>query len=415
MSTSCHFQSIAVACGGTGGHLFPGLAVARKLAQRDCDVTLMISSKEVDQNAVKNMRDFKVVTLPALCMKRGRQIAFLRGVCQSYKAAKNLFRTQAPDAALAMGGFSSAAPMLAAKSVGARTFLHESNTVPGRVNFWLSWIVDHAFVGFPCAAHRLRRCPVTVSGTPVRPQFHPQSAAASRSILGLESQRPVLLVMGGSQGASGVNRLVARALPRVAKVAPDWQWLHLAGPNDAEELRQVYASLNLTALVYPFFDKMELALGAASAAISRAGASSLAELSAMRLPALLVPYPAATANHQWHNARAFATSGAARLLEENQATPEIVTDSLLDLVRSETVRQTMQSALARWERPQAADEIAEAIVQSISKSESKAFAPGSVRPANAQTSGLNSASGSTASLLKPAVTGAPRREEPATI
>jgi len=344
------------------------MAVAEKLAQRGCNVTLLVSPKEVDQQAVKDLKSVAVVTLPAVGLKRGCVIDFIRGFHRSHRAARRLFRLRKPDAVLAMGGFTSAPPILAGKAAGARTFLHESNTIPGRANCWLSWVVDHAFVGFASAGGRFKRCRVTVSGTPARPQFHPRDLASCRLALGLDPLRPVLLVMGGSQGASGVNEIIERSLPFFAKVAPQYQWFHLAGPKDTARLQQTYANLQLSAVVQPFFDRMELALGAASAAVSRAVASSLAELAAMRLRAVLVPFPAATANHQFHNACAYATSGAAQLIEQNLATPEVMAKSLLRLAQNEAVRETMQTALARWERPQAANEIAESILEAVSAS-----------------------------------------------
>ncbi len=354
-----------IACGGTGGHLFPGLAVAQKLAQRDCQVTLLVSPKEVDQHAVKCASQVDVVTLPAVCLKRGSEIAFIRGFSQSYRLSRKLFRWLKPEAALAMGGFTSAPPILAAKAARARTFLHESNTIPGRANRWLSRVVDHGFIGFPSAASRLKRCSLTISGTPVRPQFKEGDVASCRVELGLEPERPVVLVMGGSQGAHGINELVLRSLPLLAQTAPDWQWLHLTGSNDAIEVRRAYTALNLTAIVHPFFDRMECALGAASAAVTRAGASTLAELAVMELPALLVPYPSATDNHQWHNAHAYATTGAARLLTQADATPEQLARSLIDLVRNDAVRHAMQAALSRWHRPVAADDIADRMLEAV--------------------------------------------------
>src|ERR1700742_2809014 len=140
---------IAIACGGTGGHLFPGLAVAEQLKQRGCDITLLISPKEVDQKSVQAAREMRIETLPAVGLVRGSRLAFLRGFAQSYRAARKLFKQNPPDAVLAMGGFTSAPPVLAGKFMGARTFLHESNTIPGRANRWLSRFVQEAFVGFP--------------------------------------------------------------------------------------------------------------------------------------------------------------------------------------------------------------------------------------------------------------------------
>lgn len=374
MNHSQSSRPIAIACGGTGGHLFPGLAVAHELLERDCSVTLLVSPKEVDQQAVKHLLGMEVMTLPAVGLKRGSEIAFLRGFCRSYRAAKKLFESRCPQAVLAMGGFTSAPPILAARTSGAQAFLHESNTIPGRANRWLSWLVNRAFVGFPVAACRLHNHRVTATGTPVRPQFRLRDAAECRAALGLHPERPVLAVIGGSQGASGINDLVIQSLPLLARSFPMLQWFHLSGPSDAVRVEQAYNDLGLNAVVRPFFAEMELVLGAATAAVSRAGASSLAEFAAMQVPALLVPYPAATENHQFHNAKAFVETGAARLLLQEQATAESLVKSIFDLIESKVVRGTTQKALARWHSPNAAEQIAEAILESIMESEPRQVA-----------------------------------------
>jgi UDP-N-acetylglucosamine--N-acetylmuramyl-(pentapeptide) pyrophosphoryl-undecaprenol N-acetylglucosamine transferase len=258
-----------------------------------------------------------------------------------------------------MGGFTAAPPILAAKRLRARTFLHESNTIPGRANRWLACIVDEAFVGFPQAAARLRTRSVLLTGTPVRRQFQPRDAYTCRVALGLDPTRPVLLVMGGSQGASGINELVTGALPLFRQRAPELQLLHLAGPSDSGKIIATCHSLGLKAVVHSFLSEMELALGAATVAVSRAGASSLAELAAMRLPAVLVPYPAATDDHQSHNARAFEKTGAARLLEQKTATPESLAAPVLALLENPADRDAMRAALVQWHSPNAAEQIAE--------------------------------------------------------
>jgi UDP-N-acetylglucosamine--N-acetylmuramyl-(pentapeptide) pyrophosphoryl-undecaprenol N-acetylglucosamine transferase len=357
--------SVAIACGGTGGHLFPGLAVAARLAQRGCEITLLISPKEVDQRAVKSVKGMRIVTLPAVGLQRGSRVAFLKGIHASYRAASDFFAQHPPDAALAMGGFTSAPPIFAARKYHARTFLHESNTIPGKANRWLARVVDRAFVGFPSAAARLSNKQITITGTPVRPGFQPRDASACRVALGLNPVRPVVLVIGGSQGASGINDLILNALPQMAKQAPDWQWLHLAGKQDEQKVRQAYAAAGMTALVHGFFDDMELALGAASAAVSRAGASSLSEIAAMRVPSVLVPYPTATDDHQLHNARAFVQSGAARLLEQKESVPDKLCPLLIELVNNWTSRELMQKGLEKWQAPHAAEQIAETMFEAL--------------------------------------------------
>ena len=369
---------VAIACGGTGGHLFPGLAVAGQLKERGCDVALLISPKDVDQQAVKSAvpggrssgreagepqaaalaaePPFEIFTLPAIGLQNRNYFSFAGSFVKSLFSARRLFRRRRPLAVLAMGGFTSAPPVFVAKELGARTYLHESNSIPGRANRILARFVDEAFVGFPEAGARLKTRKVTHTGTPVRPQFHPRNAAACRVALGLDAARPVVLVVGGSQGASGLNSLVLSALPLLAQ--KHWQWLHLTGPRDFEKVKAAYAAVGLCAVVKPFLAEMELALGAATAAVSRAGASSLAELAALRLPSLLVPFPAAADNHQLFNARNYAQSGAARLLEQTGAAPRQVATLLMELVEDAPARAGIAAALAPWHAPQSAVQIA---------------------------------------------------------
>lgn len=370
---------IAIACGGTGGHLFPGIAVAGELQKRGCDVALLISPKDVDQQAVKTAAGLQVFTLPAVGLQNRNYFSFAASFWNSYRAARGIFKQRPPAAVLAMGGFTSAPPVFAAGKFRAKTFLHESNTIPGKANRFLARFVDAAFVGFPEAAARLRARKTSVTGTPVRPQFsqsagrNPQSAIA----LGLDPNRPIVLVVGGSQGARGLNALVLSALPLLK--AKDWQWLHLTGPNDFAKVQSTYLDLGIQAVVRPFLAEMDLALGAAAASVSRAGASSLAEMAAMRLPSALVPLPTAADNHQFFNAHAFAKTGAAVLLDQNSSLPESVAAVLASLVGDEAVRSKMQSALAQWHAPEAAGLIAENILAGLAEDSPKAAPVGEVK------------------------------------
>ncbi len=353
---------VAIACGGTGGHLFPGLAVAEQLRMLNCEVTLLISPKEVDQHAVQSALGMEVATLPAVGLMRHGFPAFLSGCWKSYRLCRSLFRNRPPQAVLAMGGFTSAPPVLAGKACGAATFVHESNTIPGKANRWLAHFVDQAFVGFPSAAGRLHHTNVLCTGTPVRPQFQAAAPAACRQALGASPERPLLLVMGGSQGASGINDLMLGALAPLRSAAPDLQFIHLTGAKDLARVQAAYDAHKARAIVRPFLTEIEWALGAASVAVSRAGASSLAELAAMRLPAVLIPYPVAADNHQFHNARAFVETGAALLLEQSGASGAQLASLILSLVQQPGVHAAMAQALERWHQAHAAQLIAERIL-----------------------------------------------------
>ncbi len=349
---------VAIACGGTGGHLFPGLAIAEALEQEGAETWLLISQKDVDQQAVRGLPPSQVSTLPAVGLERGRLLPFARGLWASFTLARRLFRDRVPDVVLAMGGFTSLAPVLAGRRCGAATYLHEANAVPGRANRWLAHVVDQAFVYFPEAAERLWHQQVKALGMPVRSQFQPTDAAAARLALGLRGNDPVLLVTGGSQGAVALNDIVLRSMPALRLLHPSLQVLHLTGTLDFERVRREYSAQKHPAVVRPFLTEMELALAAASVMVSRAGASSLAETAALRVPALLVPLPTAADNHQYRNARAFQTSGAARVLIQEGATPEKVLWELRALLEPGPLRSGIQSALARWHEPHAASRIA---------------------------------------------------------
>jgi UDP-N-acetylglucosamine--N-acetylmuramyl-(pentapeptide) pyrophosphoryl-undecaprenol N-acetylglucosamine transferase len=353
---------VAIACGGTGGHLFPGLAVADELLLHGCDVTLFVSPKEVDQEAVRALVGLKVVTAPAVAMSGGNLWGFVCGFGAAYRVANSAFRERVPQAVLGMGGFTSAPPVLAGKRCGAATFLHESNIIPGRANRWLAHVVDQAFVGFPAAAGRLHHANVLATGTPVRSQFQPADAAACRTALGLLPGVPLVLVMGGSQGASAVNDLVLASLPHLVRSGKPPQFLHLTGPKEVEKVKAGYAAHDVRASVRPFLTEIELALGAATVGVTRAGASSLAELAAMRLPPVLIPYPTATDDHQLHNAQALAEIGAAFVMEQRGATGERLAQWVRRMVEDADERSRMASALGRWHQAGAAELIAERVI-----------------------------------------------------
>ena len=371
-STAAKPPFVAIACGGTGGHLFPGLAVAEQLQKRGCTVALLISSKDVDQQAVKSARGMEVFTLPAVGLQNRNYFSFARSFWQSWRATKKIFQARSPQAVLAMGGFTSAPPVLAGNAFGAKTFLHESNTIPGKANRFLARFVDEAFVGFSEAGARFKARKVITTGTPVRPQFQSRDAAECRVALGLDPNRPVVLVMGGSQGANGLNEMILSALPVLGDRASTWQWLHLTGASDFEKVKSAYAARGLNTVVKPFLAEMDLALGAATISVSRSGASSLAEIAAMRLPSLLVPYPTAADNHQLTNALAFEKTGAAKLLEQKNSMPEKVAAALRELIEDAAAREKIQTALAQWHAPKAAEQIAEMILAAIAQPEKAA-------------------------------------------
>ncbi|MFM1943658.1 MAG: UDP-N-acetylglucosamine--N-acetylmuramyl-(pentapeptide) pyrophosphoryl-undecaprenol [Verrucomicrobiota bacterium] len=354
---------VAIACGGTGGHLFPGLAVADALRGGGVDVQLFVSSKAVDRLALGGVgREVPVQELEAVGLDGRRPWRFLAGVLAAWGQARCCFRDRRPAAVLAMGGFTSVGPVLEARRLRVPVFLHESNTIPGRATRWLGRWVDEVFVGFPEAALRLGGVRVREVGTPVRREIGELSREGCCRSLGLDAAGSVLVVCGGSQGAVSVNTLVLDALPTLRERVPGLQVVHLTGVADLERVRGCYAGSGVRALVEAFSDRMPEVLGAADLAISRAGASSLAELAAARLPALLVPYPSAADNHQAANAEAFGRAGAASWREQAGLDGAAVADWVSGMLADRAGRESMRLALARRHRPDAAADIAHAIL-----------------------------------------------------
>jgi UDP-N-acetylglucosamine--N-acetylmuramyl-(pentapeptide) pyrophosphoryl-undecaprenol N-acetylglucosamine transferase len=233
-----------------------------------------------------------------------------------------------PDVVLGMGGFTSVPALVAARWFCRRgsgdrqlpaTLIHESNAVPGKANRWAGRFADGVAVGLPECARFFRRQPVTVTGTPIRAALRawsrPGRRAEARERLGLSPERLTVLVAGGSQGAHAINEAVTAALPWLDGRCGTLQFVHLTGPQDEQFVRESYERNGWEANVMSFCDQMEVVYGAADMIVARSGAATLAEIAAFGLPSILVPYPHAAGNHQWHNARVFERAGAARLVE----------------------------------------------------------------------------------------------------
>lgn len=351
---------IAIACGGTGGHLFPGVAVGEELLGRGCDVMLIVSEKDIDRRAAQGATGMEVVPLPAVGLSRN-PIPFLLGLMKSRRTILQTFRARRPKAVLGMGGFTSAAPILAGKAAGAKTFLHESNTIPGRANRWLSRKVDELFVWFPETAARLTSTSAKSVGMPVRGEFRRSDAGDAREALGLDRDCPTLLVMGGSQGAHSVNMAMIEAAPRICTETAGLQILHLTGANDFEKVSSAYSSQGIRAVTRDFLDDMPTALNAATLAVARSGASSMAELAAVGTPSVLIPYPHAADNHQFHNANAFVTATAAQMLGQSDMTAESLAEQVGALLGDHDKLAAMAHNAAKRHEPNAARRIADCI------------------------------------------------------
>lgn len=359
---------VAIACGGTGGHLFPGVAVADELRERGIEPLLLISRKSVDAVAVEGtghaFRALSAIGWPGLATPRVASFAF--NLAKAWFEFSGLLRERRPAAVLGMGGFTCAVPLWQAALRGIPCFIHESNVIPGRVTRGLARRVRRVLVGFEQCRERLPRdARVTVTGTPIRRGLFEVPKAQGVRFFGLDASRKTVLVMGGSQGASGLNEAVISALPRLRAHRDRWQFLHLAGRDDRARVEQAYRAAGLPSVVLDFCSHMAEAYALADMAVARSGAASLGELGTAGIPSILVPFPHAADNHQWFNAKVFADAGAAVLFEQRSLQAEALAGAIERILDQPGAAEAMRRACAGFSCAGAAGRVADAVTQEI--------------------------------------------------
>jgi len=242
-----------------------------------------------------------------------------------------------------MGGFTSTAPILAARRLRLPTLIHESNAIPGRANKLTARFATRVLLGFQACAPFFPSMDCVVTGTPVRRNLgSPLSRSAALAAFRLEEDRRTLLVMGGSQGASGINQALFKSAPML-KDQP-LQIIHLTGERDDRLAAANYQRESIPHYVAPFHHRMEEAYSAADLVVSRAGAASLSELSHFGLASILIPYPYATDDHQTSNAKVFAEAGAAEMQAERSVSPEAFSALIANLLGDDARREKMSAA-----------------------------------------------------------------------
>jgi UDP-N-acetylglucosamine--N-acetylmuramyl-(pentapeptide) pyrophosphoryl-undecaprenol N-acetylglucosamine transferase len=357
---------LLIAGGGTGGHLFPGIAVAEEVRARGGEVLFVGTARGLEVRLVP-AAGFPLELIEVSGLKRVGVVAVVRGLVRLPLALTQslaLVRRFRPDVVLGVGGYASGPLVMAAALARRPTALLEQNSVPGFTNRTLGRFVRRAFIAFPQAAAAFPRAKVVATGNPVRRAF--LDAAARVPPAGPPGAAGRLLVVGGSQGARAVNDLVVGAMGIWARQGRLPALTHQTGAGDAERVTAGYAGLGLgegaRVDVRPFLDDMVGALGAADLVIARAGAMTLAELAILGKPAILVPLPTAADDHQSRNAAAFAEAGAALVLPQATATAATLATLAREILDDPARRQGMAVAMRALGRPGAAQDIVDGLV-----------------------------------------------------
>jgi UDP-N-acetylglucosamine--N-acetylmuramyl-(pentapeptide) pyrophosphoryl-undecaprenol N-acetylglucosamine transferase len=337
-----------IACGGTGGHLYPGLAVAERLHQDGHQVRLFVSPKRIDQDILTAHPEFKytIVELTGWPGLRPTLFRFGWQFLKALQASRKLLKAESPQAVLGMGGFSCAPLLLASSWAGIPSYLHESNVIPGKATRLLCRFVKNVFIGFKSCRDHLKGADTVWTGTPVRNSLVNAETGGLRVAWEISESAVVIAVTGGSQGAQGLNRLVCQALPHLEAYRESLHFIHLTGQGEDEVCRREYKKNGFKAHVMPFSHEIEKIFGAADLVVARSGAATLTECAWFGLPAILVPYPYAAENHQKFNALEYVNYGGGLMVEESaENAEENFLQALEQLIASETSRAEMKQCI----------------------------------------------------------------------
>jgi UDP-N-acetylglucosamine--N-acetylmuramyl-(pentapeptide) pyrophosphoryl-undecaprenol N-acetylglucosamine transferase len=342
---------ILFAGGGSGGHVFPGLALAQHPLVRD--VFWLCTSRPFDETQLSKEN----VPHEPLESPRWRGFkGFLGPMARALGAAAGRLRSFRPDVLVGVGGYGTVPPAIAARALGVPFVLLEQNVRPGKANRFLAAAAERIYVQWAEARTAFPGCGarVRVTGSPLRKSLVPLPRDEARRRLGLDPVLPTLAVVGGSQGAEALNR---GAVDGLDGTASKLQVLHVAGAGRSEAVREAYRARGARAVVLDFLPEMHYLYSAADLVVSRAGAMAIAELAAFGTPAVLVPIARSSGDHQRENARAAARSGGAILMEERDCAAGGLAPVLRRLVSAEGGFERMREALRPLARPGAADAI----------------------------------------------------------
>ncbi len=351
-------QRIIVAGGGTGGHLFPGLAVVEELSRRvpGLEVVWVGTQRGIEARVIPQ-RGLRFEALEVTPLKGRSPVELARSVGRLPGAAwhaRALVRAVKPDLVLGVGGYASGPLLAAAVLVGVPTAVLEQNAHVGLTNRLLARFVGRAYLSFPETAALFGDVRARMFGNPVRRDFVDVSRRALTDPEGFEARARHVLVLGGSQGARALDENVPAALAQAGVTRRGLQIVHQASPANVDAVRARYAALGVEATVVPFLDDMARAYASAALVVARAGATTLAELCAIGRPSILVPFPLAADDHQTRNAASLVRDGAAVLLPQSELTPERLAGALTALLDDDARRLAMAAAARRRGFPDAA-------------------------------------------------------------
>ncbi len=349
--------SVIIAGGGTGGHIYPGVAIAQEFRRRDADTQILfVGTARGLETKIIPREGFNLELIEVAALKRVsivKRVKSLLMLPKSFLAVRSLIKQVRPDVVIGVGGYASGPVVLMAALMKVPTLVAEQNAMPGFTNRVLARFVKAAAVSFE-EARRFFGEKAEITGNPVRAEFFDVPVKHAE---GHPNGVVHVLVTGGSQGARAINEAVAGALPLLAEEKDRLSFTHQTGENDFYRVRDAFENSGMDAEVKPFIEKMVDEFARADLVISRAGATTVAELAAAGKPAIMIPFPFAADDHQRKNAEAIERAGAGRMILQAELTPERLAKELLWLIRDPHQLNRMAEASRRLGHPDAAKSV----------------------------------------------------------
>jgi UDP-N-acetylglucosamine--N-acetylmuramyl-(pentapeptide) pyrophosphoryl-undecaprenol N-acetylglucosamine transferase len=340
-----------ISCGGTGGHLSPGIALGEALVARGHQATLLISNKKVDARLIEKYAHLSFLRIPGAPFTL-KPVGFVRFVIKQAAAfiyGVNLVRKQRPDGVVGFGGFTTASVIVAGAMFNVPVVLHEANRVPGRAIRLLGGLARRVYLPPGIGLKHVRPTALRHMGLPVRKEIVREPREAAQQLFGLEPRFKVLTILGGSQGATSLNDWASEKAPALALEGVQICCVTGLGKREPE-VREYRTRSNepIKAHFIPFCDRMGTLLSASDLVISRAGAGTIAELIRCTTPAVLIPYPHAADNHQWANAEFFEKQGGGVVLAQERMS-DLATEAS-DVIFNDWLMQKFRANLQRMDR-----------------------------------------------------------------
>ncbi len=355
-------MKLVLSGGGTGGHVFPAVALAKKCLEEGGEV-IYLGGENSFEERIADKEKITFYGLPVQPLPRKINTDLFKSGFSNFKAvlkARKILKRIDPDIVVGTGGYVSGASILAAWLLNIKTLIHEQNSVPGLTNKISAKFVDKIALSYRDSEKYFnKKGKLFLTGNPVRKEILEVCPQKARNKLSISQDKDVLLVMGGSQGATSINRLMLEIYDDLIEL-DNLDIIHITGEKDYEKISKKassYNNLDKKVTVSSFMDDIENALAAATLVISRAGAVSIAEITALGLPSILIPYPYATNNHQVKNAKVLEESGASIIYKDDELKSEVVFKKIKELINDKDMLSNMSHASEEIGKPEALENI----------------------------------------------------------